>query len=153
LKTRELAYAAGIVDGEGCVTLRTRRPWGNEVSRICVPTLMVCNTDPRLTDWLRARFGGSVCCSLRPGSHQKDVYRWSVVNRQCRAALLLLLPFLILKKAQAEVLLASSRYLMDHKTYKGHSLPPELIVKRAAAIQEIRLLNRRGPPPAVTSQS
>jgi hypothetical protein len=57
LSDTELAYAAGIFDGEGCLSLAHR---GKRGSGYITPSLQVGNTNEPLLRWLQECFGGGV---------------------------------------------------------------------------------------------
>lgn len=95
----DLAYMAGIVDGEG--SIRTRIDTGR-------PFLAVYNTDKRLMDWLEQRTGRAGRITDRRG--RVPCYTWIVqgvndVVALCEA----LLPHLVIKKTDAEKAIAVLR--------------------------------------------
>lgn len=55
-----LGYVAGLIDGEGNLTISKSldRKKGRSVSH--TPTLQIGNTDPRMAAWLHEQLGGSV---------------------------------------------------------------------------------------------
>lgn len=55
LSKTERAYLAGILDGEGCLSLG-----GRLNARYITPTVQVTNTRYELLLWLHSRFGGSI---------------------------------------------------------------------------------------------
>ena len=92
------AYLAGILDGEGSIMLR-RQGRGMQVC------LSVTMTDPEPLQLFRAAFGGSVIRSSRLTVTHKSVYRWYVGSARAESALRYLLPYLLVKRARAEVAL------------------------------------------------
>lgn len=109
------ARLAAYVDGEGTIMI------GKTVTKTCrqnpnyVLTLIVANTDPRLMCWLHDLFGGYSTYSHSASSRLAQQYR--VVKRKVcfswrqheeRAAEIIrhILPYLIMKKDQAELALA-----------------------------------------------
>ena len=152
LGTAELAYLAGIIDGEGCVTItahQNKYESSKSVSPSFVAHVSVANTDVRLMDWLTSRLGGWVGLKRRnyPCSRQKPVYTWQLTSDRARAMLRIVRPYLVLKGAQADIVMATDRYLMPKKSCFKRRIPSELLQKRAIVVAQIRKLNRRGPVP------
>jgi len=130
LNSSELAYIAGIVDGEGCITragkhLRTS----------------ICNTDRRLIDRLKELLGEGVTSYLkRERSEKHKTGHVLVIGRAAdnKRLLELLLPFLIVKREQAN--LAIKFY--ESRFERGQS---NVLNREEIDIQErIIELNRRG---------
>ena len=78
MSTREdFIYAAGIVDGEGQVTIdKSIRP------RMINPSysvyVNVYNTNRDLTDHLLSVFGGSISHSVSKNPKHKDEHKWTI---------------------------------------------------------------------------
>ena len=95
---RDLAYLAGIIDGEGC--LHVPRNGG-------APLLAVTNTDEALIDWL-SQLGGYVSPVRRTNgqSHWKPAWLWQVHGQADLAALIQrVLPYLKAKETEARAVL------------------------------------------------
>src|SRR5262249_15710023 len=101
----ELGYMAGIVDCEGCFCLH------NAGTHRFASQLHVGNTSPQLMEWLRSNFGGSVSAERRSNPRHKPVFRWYAAADDLDAMLVALLPYLVVKRAQAELFLAYRRTL------------------------------------------
>ncbi len=103
-----LAYTAGIIDGEGCITLANyagvyKGQRSKSVKyRIYV---MVTNTNISLIDFLKINFGGSVSV-LAPRGKCKPAWNWHISSKKAAELLLALRPYLLLKIPQAELALA-----------------------------------------------
>lgn len=98
----DLAYLAGLIDGEGCLTIDGRKS-GN---RTCyVGRLVIAMTGETVND-LRKRYGIG---AIHKGKPRKPNHRplsyWSIAKFQLHPLLKLLLPYLVVKKAQATTLL------------------------------------------------
>lgn len=109
----EWSYFAGILDGEGCITLslrKYRKP--DSISH----RVLVYNTDSKLLDWIHERFGGSMRIHIREDHNNRDgvyesygrktVYRldWCIVA-DVEKVLSGTIPYLIVKKDAAEMVL------------------------------------------------
>ena len=104
-----LAWAAGIIDGEGCISLRPQygRHRRDHQFYLCVD---VTNTDLRMLDHLKRLFGGSIR-RCKPIPNRRPIWQWSLSSAQAGEALNNLLPFLVTKHNQAELGLLSRRYM------------------------------------------
>src|SRR5512143_1215393 len=100
LRLEDLAYAAGIIDGEGSLSMG--KTHGYVSMELCVAV-----TDRGLLEWFVARFGGSSTSWHKANSTNRRVYYWSI--RQARALhpfLTAIRPYLVIKGPQADVMLA-----------------------------------------------
>jgi hypothetical protein len=82
------AYAAGFIDGEGCITVRVSAgtkhvpTWNPSM----YASLTVSQVDPRPLQWFQERWGGS----LRPiparkrSPRERDAWEWCIVGRQAQ---------------------------------------------------------------------
>jgi len=102
VKRVDLAYTAGIVDGEGCIEIsRSNRPghrYPNHYLRVTV-----VSTDQWLCEWLHFSYGGSIQERLGHPSHTKRQWGWVIQNTKALEFLKLILPYLHIKQPQAEI--------------------------------------------------
>ena len=87
LKPTELAYLAGVFDGEGCVLF---------------DRINVDNTNPHLLIMYRDKWGGRIRVKKTAGEH-RTCFRWTAMGNSCRDALKAMMPYLVEKKEQAEI--------------------------------------------------
>lgn len=107
IKDTEWAYIAGIVDGEG--TIRNDQ---NQTGRH-YPRVSVVQNDPEMLYFLKAKLDGSVEIHQSAGYKlgktgylsTKDTWRWNTSGENARFILEKLMPYLIVKKAKAQVVL------------------------------------------------
>lgn len=95
----DLAYAAGIIDGEGCIvgkrgTSRFRGQYTYNVS------ILVGMTDFEAVDWLFTTFGGYIYTYQY--SNRRPIRRWGKDGAACQEFLKLVLPYLKVKRDQAQ---------------------------------------------------
>lgn len=88
MRKTQIAYAAGIFDGEGHVYAPARR------RSLYVD---ICNTDERLIDWLVENFGGAKIISLDKRANRQVLYRWRAYKEDATKFLALVEPYLIIK--------------------------------------------------------
>ena len=139
----QIAYIAGIIDGEGSISLY-RQP-----SKTCTRgfrhrvSVVVTNTDYRLMTRLKTWFGGHVGKEQRLLNYRKQCYRWQLnaVNEQC-TFLKTIEPFLLLKKKHAQLCLD---FLENGGMgYRGTGITDEEFARRDKLSQAIYYLNQRG---------
>ena len=134
MKEVEKAYIAGIVDGEGTVSLLKHRK--NETP---TPNVTVANNNLTLLQWIREKVGGTISSKKKRLPNHNNSYAWSV--RQDRAIRFLteIHDYLIVKKEQAELI------LKDYKavTHPAGKYTAEMLEKKNKLVEKIRELNRR----------
>lgn len=108
----DLAWAAGIVDGEGCISLHTVKTAGG----VCyVLRLTVANTSPLMLDRLHHIFGeGNTVPKKRASEHHRQSWHWQVCSKQAERVLRLIEPYLINKREEARVGLLSRELMGRH---------------------------------------
>ena len=135
----KFSYLAGIIDGEGCLTIGAGRK-GNIINYNSV--IMIANTDERLIKWLQQNFGGNYYKASRIDPRWKQAYIWRFLKKKDIETLLLaVLPYLIVKREQAITLLEFARLPRYQET-------PE---KRAELHAKIKQLNKRGNDSVTTN--
>lgn len=134
----ERAYLAGIIDGEGCVSAtyhKSSQAW------TCYVT--ISNTDYRLIEWLDERWIATQC-RMRPGTGgHKPTYGWTVTNARVYPVLVAALPFLVLKREQADLVMEWASLARPNVGRRGY--PQEIRDRRLELLERIRALNKRGP--------
>jgi hypothetical protein len=126
------AYLAGIIDGEGTVYAQRIRSGFNI-------RVYVVSTDVRLIRWLEQNFGGLVYSrqsKLHP--EWKTKWEWVVDKAGTTKVLSLVLPYLIIKREQAELGLALRH---DIEARKGRNIDKAY---RTELCEKISFLNQRG---------
>jgi hypothetical protein len=144
----ELAYFAGILDGEGCLSLDTLRP--SRAKRVYHnPRLRVANTDEGLILWIQARFPGKVTpVKIRP-SGRKQQWMWDLFGPSVETILVAVLPYLVVKREQAELLIEYRRTMLPRGGRLGWqknepSLSAQTLTHRDALKNRLTVLNTRG---------
>jgi len=147
-----LAYAAGFLDGEGTITANYR------VSpKTATPALhyrvMVFNTNREILEWFRDTFGGRTSLYGSPRhEHHKQVYSWWVSSQEAASVLRLLLPYLRIKRRQAELVLQMADLRYEYvKGKRGRQVTPAILEARRGLVEEIVRLNHRGALPVELS--
>lgn len=111
-----LAWAAGFIDGEGCIALCHHNQVIKGKSYESYPLrLSVSNTDLRCLERLKGMFGGSINRANRAARpHHKPCWSWYCQAAKAENALIALLPYLFSKKEQAELGITSRKYIQKN---------------------------------------
>jgi hypothetical protein len=145
IKETDLAWAAGIVDGEGCIGLSriSNAHWSLRVA--------VGNTDIRMIDKLCQCFGGKARLqNKKPGKDgfkRKPLWTWVLYGEKAEAFLVAILPYLCNKADQAEIGIASRRYLHAKRYQRnyGAQAQTEKIAALTAMASEMARLKQEVP--------
>ena len=103
MKRTDLAYIAGIVDGEGYIGITAdgkKFKHGRQNLRLRVT---VTNTNEWLCQYLRFAMGGGVIILKQTSPKQRTCWQWQISYWRAADFLRLILPYLHLKKPQAEL--------------------------------------------------
>lgn len=99
-----LAYLAGIIDGEGSIGFEHLAPRAKRPKSYYVCRLTVINTNKDIIDRLKQTFKGTSDIR-KPIKNRKVCYRWYVLGNDLEIAIKSLLPYLCIKRKQAELVL------------------------------------------------
>jgi len=88
LTETEKAYIAGIIDGEGHVSVKNRK-------------IAISNTDKNLMDWLKDKLGGSICKAKVYKSNHTQSYQYSLSKMGAVILIRSILSHLIIKNKVA----------------------------------------------------
>lgn len=136
MEQTDLAYAAGIIDGEGSVTIQRQG-----LRNIGVPIVTVGMTHLPTLQFLKALLGGTVH-EMRRAS-RRPMWRWYSGGQVAVNALASLQPFLRTKTAQAWL---ACEYWAQRTVYTPHPVPPEEVALREGYKLAISYLNQGGDP-------
>lgn len=143
----ELAYMAGIIDGEGTISLHVHGSMGGTSMRVGRVTLFVSvpNTSMALMRWIADRWPASISRLLRSEKepNKKMAYRWALNANNALHFLDEVYPYLLIKRPQAKLAIRFQRYLQ----YKG-----KIRGERQTRLQQefalaVKRLNHRGLRP------
>lgn len=142
-KPTVLAYLAGIVDGEGSLSI-------GSYSKSSIGTdqfttyLCICNTNKDMIDWLVDNFG-TKCIPYTNNQLSKNsrlpVWRWQITGDKLLHVCELILPYIVAKRRQVEIMIEMRKTFKERTYAKGQNGPrisEELIAHRHSLIKEIR---------------
>jgi hypothetical protein len=155
-KTWERAYAAGLIDGEGCIGIsRINRTnysqWnGNFNNHEYRLTVNINMTDRKALDFIYGAFGGYILPVKQYDLERLPVYRWEVRSKAAMQFLKQILFALRTKKEQAELAIRFQS-LKSRQTYgRNNPLPQYTWERYEKYYQEAKQL--KNPRAAVTSK-
>jgi hypothetical protein len=99
MKRTDLAYVAGIIDGEGCITVRKARRHYKVRDYEYRLEIKVGLANEFLPKRLKFAFGGNICHENK----RPYIWIWTIGGESCVNFLKAIYPYLILKKPQADV--------------------------------------------------
>lgn len=142
----ELAYMAGIVDGEGSIGIvgsfaKYRVASGEKKYQRYSVRVTVYNTKVELLEWIKQRFGGSWTPVSRKNYAHAPYYAWYVGHTKAAELANLLMPYLVIKRKQAEIIVKFAE-TFSHRHARG--TPKNILEMRDGMRSEMTELNRRG---------
>ena len=108
MQAKNNGYTAGIIDGEGCISIYISKRWEKRRQKyVYRPVLEISayQADKRLTDWLLFHYGGA-CYEHTMKNSSRPGYQWTAPRGKAREDFLLqIMPYLLMKKDQAQLAL------------------------------------------------
>ena len=159
----ERAYLAGLIDGEGCVTLFVNN-WNHRLKNgklagskngSTLSRLHIAVCDKAAIDSVAETVGFGKTYARSPIGRGAGVWKqlFTITWTGKRAVVILkqVLPYLRIKRRQAEILIEWVTLAERERHFKGRNggpaYPEWVIAKRDAFVEELRALNRRGVTP------
>ena len=144
----ELAWAAGIIDGEGSIAM-TKAIVG--VNRRSTPSfqirISVRMTHRATVSKLHQLFGGTFkTCKPKIPSRHKRSFEWYVGDILTQKTLLQIQPFLITKSNQANLVLKYRRRCANGGATGRSPCSASVVKLRRSFFNKLKTLNRKGPP-------
>jgi hypothetical protein len=145
-KPTDLAYMAGIVDGEGCFFMckLPKKAGDGYVTEHYRGLLKIDNTDIRLLDWIDTAFSGTSsarCRSTSTRKFEREVFTWTATGDRLLDLCEQILPYLVIKKEQCAIM------IKFRKTYTAqlgsNKLSDKSLAIRQECLEAIRKLNSR----------
>ena len=130
----EKAYLAGIVDGEGTVTLMKHHK--NETP---LPFVSIANNNLKLLQWIKHRCGGLIASKKKYKPQHNDSFAWSVRHDRALRFLKEIVKYLIIKKPQATLILKKYKAV----THRAGKYTLKMFSDKMKLVAKIRELNRR----------
>ncbi len=122
----ELAYAAGVIDSDGYIGVKrstyAQRVRGDAGQAVYAPRVMVKQVTPQAIDLLHSIFGGYRGDAQPSAARGRPLFTWEVHSANALRACEAVLPYLRIKRAQAENAIECGR-LNAMTSRRGWDLP------------------------------
>lgn len=140
--TAQLAYLAGIIDGEGTFYIGSKRRTINGFIHYS-SRVYVVNTNLEIINWLVDNFGGLKY--IRKATNKfRQRYEWILDRTKISSVVTAIFPYLIIKKKHAEVMLSFRKSFDDNVSKRTTS--EEVRNLRFQLAESMKHLNHRGIP-------
>lgn len=116
-----LAYLAGVIDSDGCITTDT----GKSVR------VQITNKSMKLLNLARGNFGSTISVKERKTQKHNWTYEWTLHGKSAIKFLKLILPYLVVKHRQAELAIG-----FPYFSYPCNAGLPASVWKRREEIAE-----------------
>ena len=138
LSDLDSAYIAGLLDGEGGISLIRNHSYSQNRKTTCALRVSVSNTHIGVLEWLALKVGyGRIDKSSSSFNTRKVCWCWTINGRRSIDFLKQLYPFLKIKKFQAEVAFEFGETIL----YPGGELTQETIDIREKLKSKLSVLN------------
>jgi hypothetical protein len=141
----ERAYLAGLIDGEGCLTI-SKTQGKNNRTPVYTAQIIIMMTNKEVIEYIKQVTGiGNIYGQNRQSPNQSAAYRW-VVNTKSDLLPFLksIKPFLIVKQNEIEILLEYLSLPPNPEMGKGKSMPAFYVNQRDQYYQRMRDLKTHG---------
>lgn len=145
MSTRFDAYAAGLVDGEGCITAKTTKANTGMGIRVLIG---MATKASEVLKRMQSEYSGTLITQTPVNAKHSDVMTWTVTGAEAAAFLNRVLPHLLLKEEQAVLALKIEEIrtsLPQIGTRDHHRWSPEALDRCQQIYRRIMELNERGP--------
>lgn len=103
MKKTDLAYLAGLFDGEGCICIGKAKPRGGRLHPSYHLECAVSMANEYLPTLYRLSFGGSVYFYRDKHPNHQPAWQWHISAKKAKIFLEAILPYLTIKKGEAEL--------------------------------------------------
>lgn len=143
------ARLAAYIDGEGSIQIRLQEKARKRVTPVHELSITVCSTDPRLPQWCKELFGGSVTPRRKENS-KKQSFLWVCKSRKAEGILLRCKKFFLIKGEHAAIALAFRKSFSIARN--GHGpVPVEVVHEREDFRMKLSSLSMKGKRARISS--
>ena len=134
----DLAYAAGIVDGEGCIWAKFDM---NKQGMSTFLQLQITMCSENVVAWFAQTFGGSVYIQQPKSFNYRAKFTWQIRGRQVGIVLSSLIPYLKEKKQRAYLAIELSEILGRSTPGRRRKISEEELSRRRELASSIKAFN------------
>lgn len=132
IKETEKAYLAGLVDGEGTITVQN----GGKNLRMLV---IITNTNLEILNFVKDRYGGFILKMTNDGTRKRDCFNWRLVSKGAINFIKDIYPYLIIKKKHADLAIMFQKTVKDFlRSYGGRRGRVPLTIEQRNYRQDIK---------------
>jgi len=128
------AYVAGIIDGEGTVTLTKHHK-----NQTPSPEVSISNNNLLLLKWIRKKVGGVIVSKKKRKLHHSNSYTWRLRQNKAIDFLNEIKKHLLIKRRQADLITQEYKRV----THRAGKYTPQLLSQKNKLVNKIRALNQR----------
>lgn len=142
----ELAYLAGIIDGEGCFFIGLFRTKATHDLLNYHTYIKICNTDENLMKWLKEiakTTNNQQERKTRISKKERTVFNSQITGQRLDDLLPKIYPFLIVKKRQCEIMMKMRSTFTPHRRLQKKEISKEIHDIRYQCYLELRSINSR----------
>lgn len=133
----KMAYMAGLIDGEGHIGIKSDST-KKQYRTYYYERISIANTCKEVVDMFSGEFGGYVYLHKPSKLSDNSYWTWEVTNTKARIAISKLMPYLVVKKHEAEMV----TLLSDNKIKKYDIIPDDIQEYRKHLFDDIKLLRK-----------
>lgn len=142
-RERDLGYMAGIIDGEGSISVTDLSVKYNR--SFFTTSVGVTSTDEIMIDWIVDVFGGwksEYTPKQTPANSRKKVYRWQITGKNLEVFLSLIEDYVVVKKEEIRIMLKIRSTF--GKSYGGKKVSSEINKQRRDCAKRLKEIHCRG---------
>lgn len=136
----DLAYAAGIIDGEGCIYARVQMTKSGSLSTFLQLQVMMCSES--VVAWFAQMFGGDVYIDQPRSLNNRVRFAWQIRGRNLAPVLRAILPYLKEKKQRAALAIQLADTLASSKPGRERKVNAGEETKRRELAGQIKAFNQ-----------
>lgn len=137
IDSHDIAYVAGLFDGEGCVNVTEVKPKKGRHSPSFQTLAQISNNDREVLNWVQSLFGGTI--TSNNVRRQRVTFTWRVYHKRAKEFLEIIFPYLRIKEQQAQLLIELENSI-GRRGWKPR-LSEEVIVYRRSIKEDLTKLN------------
>jgi hypothetical protein len=126
---QELAYMAGIIDGEGSICIWTRSDYKRNTDKYFCVSIHACSTDKILIDWIDLRWPGTRG-QWKKTSPGRPMFQWERRGQKAIKVLKAIEPWLLIKKAYVPIAVKMQDTIAETRKFHEKRVSNETVNKR-----------------------